>query len=44
MPTSKGFYDIYFSSWHHFHLLSVYDIYIHILQKRFIDFIHYLVT
>jgi hypothetical protein len=38
MPTSIGFYDIYFSSRRHFHLLSIYDIFIHILRKRFIDF------
>jgi hypothetical protein len=38
------FYDIYFSSWFQFHLLSVCDISIHILRKRFIDFMHYLVT
>jgi hypothetical protein len=34
MQTSIGVYDIYFSSWLPFHILSVYDISIHILRKR----------
>jgi hypothetical protein len=33
MPTSIGVYDIYFSSWLPFHILSIYDIFIHILRK-----------
>jgi hypothetical protein len=32
--TSIGVYDIYFNQWLPFHLLSVYDIYIHILRKH----------
>jgi hypothetical protein len=33
MPTSVGVYDIYFSLWFLFHILSIYDISIHILRK-----------
>jgi hypothetical protein len=35
MPMSIDFYDIYFSLWLCFHLLSVYDISIHFTQTMY---------